>query len=261
MSSILGNMENVMSDTSMPRKRKIRTATPPPPSSDDDFSIHDTYADTSSDGPVDDYLTAPSGNDYGSSPFKKPRNEQGNVKANGNAMKDEETFDDAFDDMPIDDFAMDEEVIKEDLAKSMKMEVETDDALLKDNDRKKPAQPAPVKKKEDEGEPAWLNVHASLAVASADSFGPLESNASKVKSENINALEEDGSLRFFWIDYLEQDGRVYFIGKLKDKTTGVWISCCVTVDNLQRNLFLLPRERQLGTHALSQSFSLSLVHR
>ena len=126
------------------------------------------------------------------------------------------------------------------------MEVD-DTKSLELNVRMKAEAPAPAaKKKEEEGEPAWLSVHASLAVASGDTFGPLEANASKVKSENINALEEDGSLRFFWIDYLEQDGRVYFIGKLKDKATGTWISCCVTVDNLQRNLFLLPRERQLG---------------
>ena len=213
MSSILGNMENVMPETtSMPRKRKIRAATPPPPSSDDDASSYhggaDTpYADTSSDGPVDDYLAPNTGNGFGSSPFKKPRNDVSKLKPNGKPVKqqDFDEFDNSFDDFPMDDFAMDEPDIKEDAAKAMKMEVDDTD-LLKLNDRKK-AEPSPAKpvaaKKEEESEPAWLSVHASLAVASEDGFAPLDANASKVKTENINALEEDGSLRSFWLDYLQ----------------------------------------------------------
>jgi len=35
-------------------------------------------------------------------------------------------------------------------------------------------------------------------------------------------LESDGSLRFFWLDYLKHEGKLYFIGILKDKASGVW---------------------------------------
>ena len=59
----------------------------------------------------------------------------------------------------------------------------------------------------------------------------------------MSVLEPDGSLRFFWLDYLELDGSIYFTGKLRDKVTGAWLSCCVTVEGLQRNLFALPREK------------------
>ncbi|KAJ2926264.1 hypothetical protein H1R20_g10824, partial [Candolleomyces eurysporus] len=64
-------------------------------------------------------------------------------------------------------------------------------------------------------------------------------------SITIEALEPDGSLRFFWLDYLEHDGKLYLVGKLKDKKTNAWVSCCVTVEGLQRNLFALPRERRV----------------
>jgi DNA polymerase alpha subunit A len=99
--------------------------------------------------------------------------------------------------------------------------------------------------KKDEN-PSWLSVYDSLAIANEETLGALTSAISaSVKASNINALEPDGSLRFFWIDYLELDGKVYFIGKLKDKTSGVWVSCSVTVENLQRNLFVLPREKRV----------------
>lgn len=262
MSNILGNMENVVDTGSMPRKRKIRAATPPPPSSDDDVSSYhggvDTpYADTSSDGPMDGYLAPTTSNGFGSSPFKKPRNDLSKPESKGKSANDLD-FDEA--DFPMDDFTMDEPDIKEDIFGTMKMEVD-DTNLLEINTRKKakplPAKPAVMKK--EESEPAWLSVHAALAVSSEDGFAPLEANSSKVKTEDINALEEDGSLRFFWLDYLEQDGRVYFIGKLKDKTTGLWISCCVTVDGLQRNLFLLPREKQLGLSLIYPLWSIAEV--
>ena len=108
------------------------------------------------------------------------------------------------------------------------------------------APPANIKKKE-ESHPSWLDVHASLAVAGEESLGPLSgSTSAAVQASKINATEEDGSLRFFWLDYLELEGKVHFIGKLKDKTSGQWVSCSITVENLQRNLFVLPRERRHG---------------
>jgi DNA polymerase alpha subunit A len=98
-------------------------------------------------------------------------------------------------------------------------------------------------KAEEDTKPAWLSVYDSLNVESQDSLGPITSSKLS-NSADITSLEADGSLRFFWIDYLELEGKIYFIGKLKDKKSGAWISCCVTVENMQRNLFCLPRERR-----------------
>jgi DNA polymerase alpha subunit A len=92
--------------------------------------------------------------------------------------------------------------------------------------------------------PSWLSVYDSLSVTTKDDLGPLSSSTS-MKSGRISALEPDGSLRFFWLDYLELDGKIYFIGKLKDKTSSAWASCCVTITGIQRNIFVLPRQRQV----------------
>jgi DNA polymerase alpha subunit A len=90
----------------------------------------------------------------------------------------------------------------------------------------------------------WMSYYDSLSVAK-DEIGSGPSAFSSTTQDKISALEPDGSLQFFWLDYLEHDGKVHFIGKLKDKNSGQWVSCCVTIDNLQRNLYVLPRERRI----------------
>jgi hypothetical protein len=82
--------------------------------------------------------------------------------------------------------------------------------------------------------------HDTLSIAKDEPLGlNTPSSSSSGNNFNISALERDGSLRFFWFDYLEHEGKLYFIGKLKkDK---VWVSCCVTVEGLRRNLFVLLR--------------------
>ncbi|KAI0692497.1 hypothetical protein BC835DRAFT_1407020 [Cytidiella melzeri] len=93
--------------------------------------------------------------------------------------------------------------------------------------------------------PSWLSVYDSLQVKPEETLGTQSNSSSKNTSSNASVLEEDGSFRFFWLDYLEHEGRLYFIGKTQDKASKVWISCCVTIENLQRNLFVLPRERRM----------------
>ncbi len=48
-------------------------------------------------------------------------------------------------------------------------------------------------------------------------------------------------LHFYWFDYLESGDKLWLIGKVKDKHTGKYISCCVTVEGLERCLYVLPR--------------------
>lgn len=257
MASLLGNLDNVAPDTyTRSRKRKPREASPPPVSSDDDrFTSYrrngDPYADTSSDGPLDD-LSEPHSDTFDvSSPFKKPRVESVGVTPAVQKLHkfkmdvgsdDFAPYNDSFDDINMDDFAADDEELKAELgAKALKMEVE--DVKLSEigATAKLDNRSIPAKKEE---APSWLNVHAALTVTSDDTLGT--SSPSTVKTSNISALEDDDSLRFFWLDYLEQDGKVFFIGKLKDKASGSWVSCCVTVENLERNLFVLPREKRVG---------------
>ncbi|KAG6904462.1 hypothetical protein DXG01_009712 [Tephrocybe rancida] len=105
--------------------------------------------------------------------------------------------------------------------------------------------PTPAVTGDIDAKPSRLSVYDTLTVSSeADTLGPLTSAvASLSSSDSVSALEPDGSLRFFWLDYLEHDRKLYFVGKLKDKTSGVWVSCCITVEGIQRNLFILPCER------------------
>lgn len=52
----------------------------------------------------------------------------------------------------------------------------------------------------------------------------------------------DGLFDFYWLDAYEKSstGIVYLFGKIWEG--GSFVSCCVTVQNIQRNLFFLPRE-------------------
>ncbi|KAK7516729.1 DNA polymerase-like protein alpha catalytic subunit [Phyllosticta citriasiana] len=85
----------------------------------------------------------------------------------------------------------------------------------------------------------WNSVTSKLNVLSSPA--PENShNVGKLKPEH--ALEQDGSLRFFWIDYTEINGSLCLFGKVKDKSTGGFVSCFVKIDNILRKLFFLPRE-------------------
>jgi DNA polymerase alpha subunit A len=100
-------------------------------------------------------------------------------------------------------------------------------------------------KKEESGPPAWLAVYDGLAVAAPDDALGGATKAGTPAGGTVSALEDDGSLRFFWLDVYEHAGKLYFVGKVRERGTGAWASACVTVENLQRNLFVLPRERRV----------------
>ncbi|KAF9244111.1 hypothetical protein BU15DRAFT_86076 [Melanogaster broomeanus] len=82
-------------------------------------------------------------------------------------------------------------------------------------------------KKEDLGAASWLSVYDSLAVASEDTLG--SSSAFSSSKASIRALEEDGTLHMFWLDYLEHGGKLYFIGKVRRQDfqyMGFRLPCC-----------------------------------
>ncbi|KAK0266864.1 DNA-directed DNA polymerase alpha catalytic subunit pol1 [Friedmanniomyces endolithicus] len=59
-----------------------------------------------------------------------------------------------------------------------------------------------------------------------------------------DALENDGTLRFFWTDYTEVNGSLCLFGKVKNRTDNSYVSCFVKVDNVLRKLYFLPREHR-----------------
>jgi DNA polymerase alpha subunit A len=103
---------------------------------------------------------------------------------------------------------------------------------------------------------AWADVTKNLNVT--NSPAPLTTNVGKLKPEC--AVEEDGSVRMFWFDYIEVNGSLCLFGKVKDKTTGNYASCFVKVDNILRKLYFLPREyRQKNGQATDEEVELSDV--
>ncbi|OAL49430.1 hypothetical protein IQ07DRAFT_54889 [Pyrenochaeta sp. DS3sAY3a] len=85
---------------------------------------------------------------------------------------------------------------------------------------------------------SWNDVTSKLNVMSSPA--PQTTGVGKMRPED--ALEEDGSLRMFWIDYTEINGSLCLFGKVKDKKSGNYASCFMKVDNILRNLYFLPRE-------------------
>ena len=84
---------------------------------------------------------------------------------------------------------------------------------------------------------AWNDVNTKLNVLSSN--GPETMSFGKVRIED--AIETDGSLRFFWTDYTEINGSLCLFGKVKDKTSKTYVSAFIKVDNILRKLYFLPR--------------------
>lgn len=269
MENLLGNMDNITDVPPPLKQRKRKTEHEPQYSSRSTGKApsrsnghqyrngRDAIYDGSSDGPTDlgfGNVTSDDDDFDVLSPNKKLKvdNEalipttnklsQIHVDSSGDEMDVKAAFgdDDAFEGVDMDAFM---EVDDFDESPKPKMKKEETVSELP----KRPTSLLKAKEKQAiiDTSPTWLSVYDSLQVKSEDSLGPQAGSSSKASSYNASVLEEDGSLRFFWLDYLEHDGRVYFIGKTLDKISKTWLSCCVTVENLQRNLFVLPRERRM----------------
>lgn len=82
------------------------------------------------------------------------------------------------------------------------------------------------------------NVTDKLSILSS----PVAETAKVGKMDSKDAIEDDGSLRFFWMDYTEVNGSLCLFGKVKNRKDGTFASAFVKVDNILRKLYFLPRE-------------------
>ncbi|PWN36069.1 uncharacterized protein FA14DRAFT_160961 [Meira miltonrushii] len=136
--------------------------------------------------------------------------------------------------------------------------------------RSKPAEPTPIKVKEEQeevkplvstspssAEPSkpvavlkdtWKSIGAKLANVEDASASPADAKtgASSLSSTSkVSPYEPDGRhVRFFWTDYTEQQGIIYLIGKVKDQKSGKFVSACLQVEGVERCVYLLPKEGQ-----------------
>lgn len=223
MSSLLGTLDNSAPDP-LPKKTSRKRKPSPTEDSDQEF---------------------PSTDDAFSSPIKRFRMDDDSTMPAIEQMANLDVYSSSDIDMSLDDIDMDTfmDLDDDDLDFNASVKKEEGDHLI--GKKQHPKTTIPPKTEEVDTKPAWLSVYDSLVVETEDTLGPLSTGTSSTKSSNVDALEVDGSMRFFWLDYLELDGKLYFIGKLKDKTSGQWVSCSVTIEGMERNLFVLPRERQV----------------
>lgn len=92
------------------------------------------------------------------------------------------------------------------------------------------------------GSAHWSAVQDSLLAPKTSDIDEVKAPMGSTRAENV--LEENGSLRIFWLDHLEQDGAIHLVGKVLDRQTGKYVSACVTVNGIQRNLFVKPRVKR-----------------
>jgi DNA polymerase alpha subunit A len=220
----------VQSPPRIPRKRK---PSPNPSSSSEHYSLQDSSSnyDPSSDGAEMLFDNAPS-----ELPFKRQRTNSGGTEPNlgefnNLEVKEEENYDSYFSDFGNDAFMNDleiDEVPKKPEPKKFEYKFEED----------------PNKNiKLSDSMPAWLALHSSLKTTDNDSIGMTLKPNTSANTKSSNVLEKNGDFHFYWLDYLEVDGNIYFTGKTRDKQQGIWLSCCVIVESIERNLFIFPRSK------------------
>ncbi|KAE8151287.1 DNA polymerase alpha, catalytic subunit [Aspergillus avenaceus] len=99
---------------------------------------------------------------------------------------------------------------------------------------------SPVKAMPDVASASWNDVRSKLNVLSS----PASEMRTFGKLRAQDVVEEDGSLRMFWIDFTEVNGSLCLFGKVRNKQTGTYASAFVKVDNILRKLYFLPRENR-----------------
>ncbi|XP_068200124.1 DNA polymerase alpha catalytic subunit [Antennarius striatus] len=67
----------------------------------------------------------------------------------------------------------------------------------------------------------------------------------------VTGADGDQVFRFYWLDAFEepysQPGVVYLFGKVWIESANCHVSCCVTVKNIERTMYFLPREYKVNT--------------
>jgi DNA polymerase alpha subunit A len=127
---------------------------------------------------------------------------------------------------------------------------------LRKADYPTPAGSSPVAPSSSVDASSWNDVTSKLNVMSS----PAPQTTGVGKMQPQDALEEDGSLRMFWLDYTEINGSLCLFGKVKDKKSGNYASCFLKVDNILRKLYFLPREyRQVRGVTTDEEVELSNV--
>ena len=214
-----------------PSKSMMRSSPPPMPNSDDDFDDdlipNDYFDDDIQMGNMPEPPSSPT--------LKTIRRKTGAMALDDNGSEDDED----------DDLAM-MEVQGFKGTKHETVNMSASRPIPRLEEKPKP----PPTKTPDIDASTWKNVTANLNVKNSSA----NESAGFGKLHPRDALEDDGTLRFFWLDYTEVHGSLCLFGKVKVKGTQKYVSCFVKVDGLMRNLYFLPREHRMCRHTLHNGF-------
>ena len=149
------------------------------------------------------------------------------------------------------------------LADSQEMLWETPSKKMRVDEQAAPPPLLPAPKLRKEAPKAetidWRDIHASLM--QADKMDDIDADLDEDDGDDKDLLDLDAGevdkktalkkefchdgeaeAHFYWLDFFEQGDKVYLIGKIKSKETGKYVSCCVTVEGIERCLFVLPKQ-------------------
>ncbi|XP_040279637.1 DNA polymerase alpha catalytic subunit isoform X2 [Bufo bufo] len=174
---------------------------------------------------------------------QEPHCSSASTDKNGDVVKLEETSKDGdgmvdFDDGDFDE-PMEEENsdIKGDISTTVKVEPDIKKEVKEEMDKK------PCIGSTFYGESSWDRMPDE-----AETF----TNEIQVDSSLLPLVtSEDGDqvFRFYWLDAYEdqynQPGVVYLFGKVWIESAETYVSCCVSVKNIERTVYLLPRETRI----------------
>lgn len=97
---------------------------------------------------------------------------------------------------------------------------------------------------------AWANLAGSLNIVGSPQVEKV--SYGKLAAEDV--VEEDGSLKMYWMDYTEVNGCLCLFGKVMDKKSSKYVSAFLKVDGIMRNLFFLPRVTRQSESAPQRKF-------
>lgn len=127
----------------------------------------------------------------------------------------------------------------------------TDDAekpVVKEEPEPEPTAPVAtsikVQPKEEPQDPALL--HLGSTWGQEEETAPAEVQVDSSQLPLVEGPEGEKVFRFYWLDAFEdpysQPGVVYLFGKVWIESAQCHVSCCVAVKNIERTMYLLPRE-------------------
>lgn len=90
----------------------------------------------------------------------------------------------------------------------------------------------------------WWSAQQLIAPQASTQFNVQASYGSHALANKENFIQDDGSLLMYWLDACEGvNGIVYVFGKIYNKAENKFVSCCVSVKDMHRSVYFLPRQR------------------